>query len=104
MIVSWEKEEGDELSEGDILAQVETDKATMDMETPGEGYLAKILVEPGVKDLPLGKVMSPFLSVSLAFMGLECTHTHTHKCRAMSTYSQYYIYLKPQCMHTLHRY
>lgn len=56
MIVSWEKEVGDELSEGDILAQVETDKATMDMETPGEGYLAKILVEPGIKDLPLQKV------------------------------------------------
>ena len=28
----------------------------MDMETPGEGFLAKILVEAGVKDLPLGKV------------------------------------------------
>ena len=28
----------------------------MDMETPCEGYLARILVEPGVKDLPLGKV------------------------------------------------
>lgn len=36
--------------------KVETDKATMDMETPSEGYLAKILVDPGVKDLPLGKV------------------------------------------------
>ena len=36
--------------------QVETDKATMDMETPGEGYVAKILVEAGIKDLPLGKV------------------------------------------------
>ena len=39
-------------------SQVETDKATMDMETPAEGFLAKILVEPGVKDLPLGKVRS----------------------------------------------
>lgn len=55
-IVSWDKEEGDELSEGDVLAQIETDKATMDMETPREGYLAKILLPAGTKDIPLGKV------------------------------------------------
>ncbi len=52
----WEKEEGDELEEGDVLAQIETDKATMDMETPREGYLAKILVPAGTKDIPLGDV------------------------------------------------
>lgn len=54
-IVAWEKEEGDELADGDILAQIETDKATMDMETPREGYLAKILLPAGSKDIPLGK-------------------------------------------------
>ena len=47
---------GDKLEDGDIIAQVETDKAVMDMETPGEGYLAKILVPEGTKDIPLGKV------------------------------------------------
>ena len=47
---------GDKLEDGDIIAQVETDKAVMDMETPGEGYLAKILVPAGTKDIPLGKV------------------------------------------------
>ncbi len=55
-IVSWDKEEGEELMEGDVLAQIETDKATMDMETPREGYLAKILLPAGSKDIPLGKV------------------------------------------------
>ena len=55
-IVSWEKEEGEELMEGDIIAQIETDKATMDMETPREGYLAKILLPAGTKDIALGKV------------------------------------------------
>ena len=54
--MAWEKEEGDELMDGDILAQIETDKATMDMETPREGYLAKILLPAGTKDIPLGKV------------------------------------------------
>ena len=47
-----------------VCAQVETDKATMDMETPGEGYLAKILVEPGIKDLPLGKVRWQIISMN----------------------------------------
>lgn len=55
-IISWEKQEGEEVSEGDVLAQVETDKATMDMECPSDGYLAKILMPAGSKDLPLGKV------------------------------------------------
>jgi pyruvate dehydrogenase E2 component (dihydrolipoamide acetyltransferase) len=41
---------------GDVLASIETDKATMDFETPEEGYLAKILIPAGTKDIPLGKV------------------------------------------------
>lgn len=56
-IVSWEKEEGDHLSEGDLLAEIETDKATMGFETPEEGYLAKILVPAGEKNIPLGKLL-----------------------------------------------
>ncbi len=55
-IISWAKEEGDQLSEGDLLAEIETDKATMGFETPEEGYLAKILVTAGTKDVPIGKV------------------------------------------------
>ena len=56
-IVSWDKQEGDQLSEGDLLAQIETDKATMEFETPEEGYLAKILVPAGSKDVPIGKLL-----------------------------------------------
>ena len=55
-IVSWEKNEGDEITDGDVLAQVETDKATMDMDSAMEGYMAKIVVPAGTKDIPLGKV------------------------------------------------
>ena len=40
-IVSWDKQEGDEVEEGDIIAQVETDKAVMDMETTESGFIAK---------------------------------------------------------------
>lgn len=54
---SWEKEEGAKLEEGDLLATVETDKATMDFETPQEGYLAKILMPEGSQEVPLGKLV-----------------------------------------------
>nr|CAG4651961.1 EOG090X08YX [Triops cancriformis] len=56
-IISWEKKEGDRLNEGDLLAEIETDKATMGMETPEEGYLAKILIPGGTKDVPVGKLV-----------------------------------------------
>lgn len=56
-IVSWEKQEGDHLSEGDLLAEIETDKATMGFETPEEGYLARVLVPAGEKNVPLGKLL-----------------------------------------------
>lgn len=48
---------GEKLNEGDLLAEIETDKATMGFETPEEGYLAKILVPAGTKNVPIGKLV-----------------------------------------------
>lgn len=42
---------------GDLLCEIETDKATMGFETPEEGYLAKILIPGGTKDVPIGKLL-----------------------------------------------
>ncbi|CAB3986480.1 dihydrolipoyllysine-residue acetyltransferase component of pyruvate dehydrogenase complex, mitochondrial- [Paramuricea clavata] len=56
-VASWLKEEGEKLEEGDVLAQIETDKATMEFETPDEGYLAKIVAPAGSKDVPVGKLV-----------------------------------------------
>lgn len=56
-IVSWEKKEGDQVSEGDLLCEIETDKATMGFETPEEGYLAKVVIQAGAKDIPIGKLL-----------------------------------------------
>lgn len=47
---------GERLNEGDKLAEIETDKAVMDFETPEEGYLAKIMIAAGQKDVKVGKV------------------------------------------------
>lgn len=55
-VISWQKQEGQQLSEGDLLCEIETDKATMGFETPEEGYLAKIIIPEGAKQVPIGKV------------------------------------------------
>ncbi|XP_053702948.1 dihydrolipoyllysine-residue acetyltransferase component of pyruvate dehydrogenase complex, mitochondrial [Synchiropus splendidus] len=50
----WEKKVGEKLGEGDLLAEIETDKATIGFEVQEEGYLAKIMVPEGTRDVPLG--------------------------------------------------
>ncbi|KAM7534457.1 hypothetical protein Aperf_G00000105891 [Anoplocephala perfoliata] len=53
-VVSWAKNEGDQVVEGDLLAEIETDKATMSMDSSNEGYIAKILAPAGTRNLPIG--------------------------------------------------
>jgi len=53
---TWQKKIGDAISPGDVLVEIETDKAQMDFECQEEGYLAKILVETGTKDVKIGTV------------------------------------------------
>ncbi|CAM4779145.1 unnamed protein product [Rotaria magnacalcarata] len=53
---SWSKQVGDRISEGDILAEIETDKATLGFEAGDEGFLAKILIPGGSKDVAVGKL------------------------------------------------
>ena len=47
---------------GDLLCEIETDKATMGFETPEEGYLAKILLPGGSKEIPIGKLLCIIVS------------------------------------------
>jgi pyruvate dehydrogenase E2 component (dihydrolipoamide acetyltransferase) len=56
-IVKWLKSEGDEVSNGDVLAEVETDKATMELVARGDGILRRILVEEG-GNAPVGEVIA----------------------------------------------
>jgi len=51
----WRKKEGDLIKPGDVIAEVETDKATVEFEATEEGYLAKILIPVGTKDISVGK-------------------------------------------------
>ena len=56
-LAKWAKKEGDQVLEGDLIAEIETDKATMGLEAAEEGYIAKILVQEKTKDLPLKTVI-----------------------------------------------
>ena len=55
-IVKWTKKEGDAVKQGDVLAEIETDKANMEMEAQGSGVLRKILVQAGGK-APIGTLI-----------------------------------------------
>ena len=55
-IGTWQKQPGDTLAPGDVLVEIETDKAQMDFEFQEEGVLAKILKESGEKDVAVGNV------------------------------------------------
>jgi pyruvate dehydrogenase E2 component (dihydrolipoamide acetyltransferase) len=48
-LVSWKKKKGDKVSAGEVLAEIETDKATMEWESPEDGTLTEIYVEEGGK-------------------------------------------------------
>src|SRR5205814_1372162 len=61
-LVAWKKKKGDKVSAGDVLAEIETDKATMEWESPEDGTLTEIYVEEG------GKVN---VGERIAFIGAE---------------------------------
>eukprot|EP00268_Persea_americana_P005175 TRINITY_DN1173_c0_g1_i1.p1 TRINITY_DN1173_c0_g1~~TRINITY_DN1173_c0_g1_i1.p1 ORF type:complete len:520 (-),score=91.17 TRINITY_DN1173_c0_g1_i1:913-2472(-) len=57
-IARWLKKEGDKISPGEVLCEVETDKATVEMECMEEGYLVKIIHGDGAKDIKVGEVIA----------------------------------------------
>ena len=57
-LAKWLKKEGDKVSPGDVIAEIETDKATMEVEAVDEGTLAKIVVPEGTADVPVNNVIA----------------------------------------------
>src|ERR1700687_6198746 len=56
-LARWLKKEGDKIKPGDVLAEIETDKATMEVEAIDEGVLVKIVVPEGTADVPVNDVI-----------------------------------------------
>ena len=57
-LAKWLKKEGDTIKSGDVIAEIETDKATMEVEAIDEGMLAKILVPEGTADVPVNDLIA----------------------------------------------
>src|SRR5664279_4105612 len=57
-LARWLKKEGDKIKSGDIIAEIETDKATMEYEAVDEGTLAKIVVPEGTQDVAVNAVIA----------------------------------------------
>jgi pyruvate/2-oxoglutarate dehydrogenase complex dihydrolipoamide acyltransferase (E2) component len=60
-IGTWQKKAGDSIAPGDVLVEIETDKAQMDFEFQEDGTLAKVLRDSGEKDVAVGSVSHFFL-------------------------------------------
>jgi len=56
-LTEWLVKEGQEVEEGEALANIETDKVTNQLEAPASGVIAKILVEDGTEDIAVGSVL-----------------------------------------------
>ncbi len=61
-LAKWLKKEGDLIKSGDILAEIETDKATMEVEAVDEGILARIVVQAGTQDVPVNDIIAVIAS------------------------------------------
>ena len=57
-LAKWLFGEGDHVNSGDVIAEIETDKATMEVESVDDGILAKILVDAGTEDVAVGAVIA----------------------------------------------
>src|SRR5438093_12506814 len=57
-LAKWLKKEGEKVSPGDVIAEIETDKATMEVEAVDEGTLAKIVVPEGTTDVPVNQLIA----------------------------------------------
>src|SRR5690606_3416881 len=60
-LAKWLKKEGDQVKSGDVIAEIETDKATMEVEAVDEGTIGKIVVPEGTTDVPVNQVIAILL-------------------------------------------
>ena len=61
-LAKWMKKEGDAVKAGDVIAEIETDKATMEVEAVDEGTLGKILVPEGAQDVAVNTPIAMILA------------------------------------------
>ncbi len=60
-LAKWHVREGDEVHAGDVIAEIETDKATMEVEAIEDGTIGKLLVAEGAENVPVNKPIAVLL-------------------------------------------
>ena len=60
-LAKWIKKEGEKVSPGEVIAEIETDKATMEVEAVDEGVLSKILINEGTSNVPVNQAIAVLL-------------------------------------------
>jgi len=70
-IAKWLKKEGDEVSSGDLLAEIETDKATMELEAVDDGILGKILVAEGSENIAVNSPIAVIVAEGEDASGID---------------------------------
>src|SRR5436309_13977217 len=79
-LAKWHKKEGDPVKTGDVIAEIETDKATMEVEAVDDGTLGKILVPEGTNDVavntPIAMILGEGEDASALTDGGGATRAH----------------------------
>jgi pyruvate dehydrogenase E2 component (dihydrolipoamide acetyltransferase) len=70
-LAKWVKKEGDKVLAGEVIAEIETDKATMEVEAVEEGILAKIIVAEGAQEIPVNSLIAVLLEEDETAESLE---------------------------------
>ena len=70
-LAKWLKKEGDPIRAGDVIAEIETDKATMEVEAVDEGTLAKIIVPEGTENVAVNSPIAVIVAEGETFSGVN---------------------------------
>lgn len=84
-IVEWKRKVGEEFSAGDVLLEVETDKATIEVEAQDDGKLAKIIMDNGAKNVKVGETIAFLADVEDNLDNLELPATTVAKTTPAKT-------------------
>ncbi|KAF8894725.1 single hybrid motif-containing protein [Infundibulicybe gibba] len=84
-IAGWKKLEGESFTAGDVLLEIETDKATIDVEAQDDGIMGKILLQDGSKNIPVGKVIALLAEEGDDISNLQPPKEKTPKPTAVSS-------------------
>ncbi|PCJ71265.1 MAG: pyruvate dehydrogenase complex dihydrolipoamide acetyltransferase [Rhodobiaceae bacterium] len=84
-LVKWLVKEGDEVRSGDLIAEIETDKATMEIEAVDEGVVAKLLVAEGTEAVPVNETIAIILLEGEDASAVDQAASPTPKAQASSS-------------------